>query len=189
MATAWRSLLETALIANRDDPTSRYFQLATIGLDHRPANRTVVFRGFRAETDDILITADVRSRKIREVLHASRAEACWYMGHTREQFRLGGSTKVIDRTSSQTQLRVNLWQSLSDAVRVQFTWPTPGADWVDEPEYPRGAPPSRSVPPDAFGVLILEVERVDYLSLASDPPLRQIHKTGLEGWSTRRINP
>ena len=42
----WRLSLTSALHRNRHLVYSRYFQLATVGLEGRPANRTVVFRGF-----------------------------------------------------------------------------------------------------------------------------------------------
>jgi pyridoxamine 5'-phosphate oxidase len=42
----WRSALARALHRNRALVYARYFQLATVRADGRPANRTVVFRGF-----------------------------------------------------------------------------------------------------------------------------------------------
>lgn len=41
---SWKNLLEKALKRNRSAQNSRYFQLATVRSDGRPACRTVVFR-------------------------------------------------------------------------------------------------------------------------------------------------
>jgi pyridoxamine 5'-phosphate oxidase len=43
----WRSPLSRALYRNRNLPYCRYLQLATVRPNGQPANRTVVFRGFR----------------------------------------------------------------------------------------------------------------------------------------------
>ncbi|MFN5729491.1 MAG: pyridoxamine 5'-phosphate oxidase, partial [Pseudanabaena sp.] len=42
----WRSHLARSLHQHRNQPEARFLQLATIDLDQRPRNRTVVFRGF-----------------------------------------------------------------------------------------------------------------------------------------------
>lgn len=40
----WRTLLNASLAANTKLPEAHFMQLATIKLDGRPANRTVLFR-------------------------------------------------------------------------------------------------------------------------------------------------
>ena len=188
MTTPWRTTLETALSAHRDDPTARYLQLATIRLDGSPANRSVVHRGFRPDSDNLLITADARSRKVAEMRRSPLAEACWYFSRTREQFRLGGPVRLVDESDTEfASIRVGLWHSLSDAVRIQFSWPAPGADRSDVNEGPGPTIPPE--PPPPFVLLMLDVTRADYLCLAGDPPLRQLHEFGPDGWSVRRVNP
>ncbi|NJL49732.1 MAG: pyridoxamine 5'-phosphate oxidase, partial [Leptolyngbyaceae cyanobacterium SM2_5_2] len=49
----WRSALGRALHRNRSRPYSRYFQLATVQTNGRPANRTVVFRGFLPDSNQL----------------------------------------------------------------------------------------------------------------------------------------
>ena len=44
----WRSQLENSLAQHRNITYARYLQLATVTAENRPANRTVVFRGFIA---------------------------------------------------------------------------------------------------------------------------------------------
>lgn len=50
----WRDVLKRALGANRGVRHSRYVQLATVRPDGRPANRSVVYRGFLGEDSDVL---------------------------------------------------------------------------------------------------------------------------------------
>ena len=61
----WRSKLLKSLAQNKRLANSRYVQLATVRPDNRPANRTVVFRGFLSDDDDSLtFVTDSRSRKV-----------------------------------------------------------------------------------------------------------------------------
>jgi pyridoxamine 5'-phosphate oxidase len=49
----WRSHIARALHHDRAKPHSRYVQLATISPEGLPTNRTVVFRGFLTETNQL----------------------------------------------------------------------------------------------------------------------------------------
>ena len=61
---AWQTSLECALKAN-PQPSSSYFQLASVREDGTPAVRTLVFRGF--EDSHLLFTFDSRSEKVSEL--------------------------------------------------------------------------------------------------------------------------
>ena len=63
----WRSHLARSLHQQRNQPEARFLQLATIGLDQRPRNRTVVFRGFLENSDRLKIVTDNRSQKIAHI--------------------------------------------------------------------------------------------------------------------------
>ena len=65
-ATHWRPSLTLALHLNRRSAQARYVQLATIRDDGRPANRSVVSRGFVDGTDLLIFTTDARSRKVAQ---------------------------------------------------------------------------------------------------------------------------
>jgi pyridoxamine 5'-phosphate oxidase len=189
MIRSWRSMLDESLAAARDEPTARYLQLATIGLDGRPANRTVVFRGLRPDSEDLLIATDARSSKVIEIERTPYVEACWYFVKTREQYRLGATVvRVKSDDTTYATSRMDLWQSLADAVRMQFTWPESGSDWVDERAF-LASPPDREQPPDTFMLLVLNVETVDYLSLRNDPPLRLSFHPATNRSDCQRINP
>ncbi|MBE9113947.1 pyridoxamine 5'-phosphate oxidase family protein, partial [Nodosilinea sp. LEGE 07298] len=121
----WRSPLARALHRNRSKPYSRYFQLATVTAEGRPANRTVVFRGFLPDTNSLTVVTDQRSAKVTDIAAHSWAEACWYFTETREQFRLAGPIQVVGAAadSALTEARQKAWDSLSDNARQQFYWP------------------------------------------------------------------
>lgn len=54
MAAPWRDVIQRALARNAECRHARYVQLATVRPDGRPANRTIVFRGFLGDASDVL---------------------------------------------------------------------------------------------------------------------------------------
>ena len=53
---AWRAAVLTAIKKNdKHMPYTKYVQLATVKPCGRPANRTVVFRGFLGETEKVTV--------------------------------------------------------------------------------------------------------------------------------------
>ncbi len=122
----WRSPLARALHLNRSLVYARYFQLATIASDGYPANRTVVFRGFLRETNQIKIITDSRSQKVHQIQNHPQGEICWYFPKSREQFRFRGNLTLITADHQKFQLeRKQMWQDISSAARSQFFWTTP----------------------------------------------------------------
>ncbi|NJL91303.1 MAG: pyridoxamine 5'-phosphate oxidase [Coleofasciculaceae cyanobacterium SM2_1_6] len=139
MITApWRSPLARALHLNRSLVYARYFQLATIDSHGYPANRTVVFRGFLGETNQIKIITDLRSQKASQIRDHPQGEICWYFPKSREQFRFRGSLTLVtadhifgqaaypDEKSALQAARKRLWQDISVPARSQFLWDNPG---------------------------------------------------------------
>ncbi len=185
-AAPWRQALAAALHRNRRRPDSRYWQLATVRRDGSPAVRTVVFRGFRSDSNDLLLITDQRSNKLGELAQQPRTELCAYLPDTREQFRFSGRMLIHTATDDSAGLRSDLWSRLSEAARQQFTWPRPGADRSPESTFSILAP---ETPPDCFTVLSLVPERVDHLQLRPSPQQRQQHQLRDGRWETRDINP
>ena len=190
--TLWRASLVLALYRNRHVAHARYLQLATTRADGRPANRTVVFRGFLGETHSITIVTDTRSTKVRELDAAPWAEACWYFPMTREQFRLGGRAVIVREDAADEaaqQARRDAWRALADATRQSFTWPAPG-----EPRDPQvpfvEEMPDPEVPPSCFGLILLDPIEVDHLELDGNPQNRWAYRRDDAGqWTGREINP
>ncbi|NJM69433.1 MAG: pyridoxamine 5'-phosphate oxidase [Scytonema sp. RU_4_4] len=188
----WRSPLARALHRNRSQPHSRYFQLATVQTDGRPANRTVVFRGFLSDTNLLKIITDTRSQKFNQILHQPWAEVCWYFCVTREQFRIAGELTLIDANHPDSELqkaRQVAWQDLSDNARVQFAWPHPGQP-RDHQEAFSSSLSDPDTPSGNFCLLLLDPVMVDHLELRGDPQNRWCYlKDNSHTWSTTAINP
>jgi len=187
----WRSPLARALHRNRSLVYARYVQLATVRQDGRPANRTVVFRGFWADTNQLRFVTDNRSEKVAEIARSPWAEVCWYFPNTREQFRLAGQLRLIDHTETDTELqkaRQQIWQELSDAARSQFAWADPGLPRVDTATF-EVEPPDAQTPFVNFDLLLFAPYRVDHLELRGNPQNRFIYSFVENNWSQTEVNP
>lgn len=188
----WRSPLSRALHRNRALPNARYMQLATVRANGQPANRTVVFRGFLEESDQLQIVTDRRSHKVEQMAQNPWCEVCWYFPKTREQFRLTGTLTRISTTTSDPELvkaRNDLWQQLSDNARAQFFWPHPGHPRA-EPDAFDSTDVDSTTPPETFDLVLLDPVRVDHLELRGDPQNRQMYERGdRHHWSVQQVNP
>ncbi|WP_421654451.1 Npun_F5749 family FMN-dependent PPOX-type flavoprotein [Leptothermofonsia sp. ETS-13] len=191
MLAPWRSPLTRALHRNRSLADVRFLQLATIRADGRPANRTVVFRGFLDGTDQLKFVTDARSEKVEQILHCSWGEACWYFAKTREQFRLAGKLILVNENDTNLPLqkaRQMVWQELSDAARTQFTWAHPGKVRARDEVF-NATPPDPISPLPHFCLLLLEPEQVDHLELRGDPQNRWSYQRSKQNWTVQEINP
>ena len=187
----WRSPLDRALDQNRSLPYARYLQLATVRTDGRPANRTLVFRGFLEGTDQLKLVVDARSQKSEQIDRQPWGEVCWYFAETREQFRISGSLRLIGDTYPEPiqQARQTTWQKLSDSTRLQFIWPEPGAVRSATTAFAT-TPPDSTNPPKCFCLLLLQPVQVDHLELRGEPQNRWLYRyEDSQTWSTEAINP
>ncbi len=192
MLAPWRSPLAHALHRNRSLVHARYLQLATVRPDGRPANRTVVFRGFLEPTNQLKITTDTRSEKATQIALCPWGEICWYFPKTREQLRLFGRLTLVDAHHPDAALmkaRQIQWHDFSDASRVQFEWAAPG-----QPRDP--ADPFSPPPPDPdnplpnFCLVLFDPIQVDHLELRGDPQTRSRYTLDdQEGWQVESVNP
>lgn len=172
----WRSPLARAIHRNRAVPFSRYFQLATVQPDGNPANRTVVFRGFLADTNWLMMVSDRRSEKNEQISHNANVAVCWYFTKTREQFRLSGQITAVTADTPNEDLataREQIWQKLSDSARTQFTWPQPKSPRSETDAFNSSADSQN--PPSPFSLLLLDIHYVDHLELRGDPQNRCIY--------------
>jgi PPOX class probable FMN-dependent enzyme len=189
----WRSLLARALHKNRSLPYARYFQLATLRADGRPANRTVVFRGFLDNTNQLKIITDSRSDKADQIDQQPWGEACWYFPNTREQFRLAGQLTLVVAdypNSALKDARQATWKDLSDAARLQFAWPHPGKTRAEEPNAFSPPPPDPEQPLANFCLLLLEPTQVDHLELRGEPQNRSLYyQNSSQDWLKQAVNP
>lgn len=191
---SWREPLDRALERHRSQPHSRYFQLATVRSDGHPANRTVVFRGFLGETNQLKMVTDGRSEKAGQIHSQPWGEICWYFSETREQFRIAGQMNLVGATHPDPELqtaRSILWQELSDKARQQFLWPHPGTERAGGDACATAfSPTDPTKPEEHFCLLLLEPVMVDRLELTGDPHNRWIYSRSPDLlWSTKAINP
>lgn len=188
----WRSFLSRALHHNRSLVYSRYLQLATIQADGRPRNRTVVFRGFEEDSNQLKFITDSRSEKIEQISQNPWAEACWYFPNSREQFRLLGCLTCVgngDSDETLSQARQRTWESLSDAARLQFGWPSPKKERA-EPSAFTPAAPNPTQPLENFCLLLLDPVEVDHLQLRGEPQNRTLYRLqDSTDWLIEDVNP
>lgn len=183
----WRSAIARSLHLNRSLPESRYFQLATITPQGFPANRTVVFRGFQNNTNNLQIITDARSDKVSHLQQHPQAEICWYFTKSREQFRFQGKISLITANTA-SDVRQTLWEQISDNARLQFIWPHPKAQRTAN-AFPE-TPPALNPIPDTFVVLLFSPKEVDYLSLKGNPQNRYLYLLDNAGnWFMSEVNP
>ncbi|MCW6048544.1 pyridoxamine 5'-phosphate oxidase family protein [Microcoleus sp. A2-C5] len=188
----WRSPLARALHRNRSLAFARYLQLATVRATGRPANRTVVFRGFLGDTNQLKFITDIRSQKTEEIDLYPWGEICWYFPKTREQFRIAGQLILVRQSDADSELftaRRTAWQELSEAARSQFAWPAPGEDKADFGAFDSASPDAHE-PLSNFCLLLLEPETVDFLELRGEPQNRSLYGRDADGnWFVRSVNP
>lgn len=189
----WRSAIAHALHRNRSLVYARYLQLATVRANGRPANRTVVFRGFLEDSDRLKFVTDNRSEKIEQIQQQPWAEVCWYFPNTREQFRITGCLTLVENNHSHPVLqkaRHTTWQELSDAARLQFAWPDPGKPRAKEQTAFAPPQPDSVQPLSNFCLLLLDPIQVDHLELRGEPQNRYLYcYDEQKGWSSKQINP
>lgn len=194
----WRSHLARSLHHHQDQPEVKFLQLATMGIDQRPRNRTVVFRGFLENGDHfqtplqdcLKIVVDRRSQKPEQIVANPWAEACWYFTKTRSQFRILGKLRLIDHKCLDVDLqaaRTETWQALSDPARIQFSWPHPREARI---HFQKTQPPAPEKPLASFCLLLLEPTEVDRLELRGNPQNRWLYLRDERGnWTEQEVNP
>ncbi|CAK9136918.1 unnamed protein product [Ilex paraguariensis] len=195
-ATApWKQLLLNALQSNSNLKHSSFVQLATIGSNGKPSNRTVVFRGFQENSDKIQINTDSRSHKIEDLKHCPFAEICWYFTDSWEQFRINGRVDVIDGSNAdpiKLQQREKAWFASSLKSRLQYLGPHPGLpSLIEQPSQEPSLDPSTG-PVGAYCLLVLDTDQVDYVNLKSNERVgfaSRLSGNGEKSWTSEKVNP
>ncbi|MEH2245099.1 Npun_F5749 family FMN-dependent PPOX-type flavoprotein [Nostoc sp.] len=189
----WRGAIAHALDRNHSLVYSRYLQLATVQPNGRPANRTLVFRNFLEDTNQLKFISDTRSAKADQIQQQPWAEVCWYFPNTREQFRITGCLTLVSGNDSHQDLqpaRISMWQELSDAARLQLAWPHPGKPRVLELEAFEPPAPDPVQPLPNFCLLLLDPVQVDHLELRGEPQNRRFYRRDEnQEWFCEEINP
>ncbi|MFC3095800.1 pyridoxamine 5'-phosphate oxidase [Alteromonas sediminis] len=182
---SWHQRLSRSLHLSRSKPESRYVQLATVGADHKPQNRTVVFRGFDTNGGALRFITDKRSAKFTALYNNPNAEICWYFSGSREQYRLSGCCKFASEKEKNS-----VWKSLSESSKRQFLWGEPKSKLVDT-YTPLSI--TDETPPAHFVLVNVVIENVDYLNLKHGdqgyPHTREIYLKINNEWHCEKVIP
>ena len=181
----WRPLLRGARQREGRAPGAGWLQMASVAPDGTPRVRTLVFRGWSADSD-LELLSDARSEKPVELSGQGQVELCWLFRKVREQFRLRGGAQVLGHSEVPEALRDH-WQRLTPGGRSVWAWPHPGQPF--EPAGPWPQEVADGAPPPPHLVLIrIQVQRVEQLDLKPHPHRRLCWDRD-DGWVERRLNP
>ena len=108
---------------------SKLLSLGTIGLDGSPKVRTMVYRGFTSDSQDLMLSTDARSAKINEIQADPRMSVAWYFPITWQQLRMEGVARIT--TSDADPEAMRCFQLLSPKTRASFAAPYPSISPLD----------------------------------------------------------
>ena len=184
----WLAPLAAAIRTYSFQAAARYAQLATVRLDGRPANRTVVVRELFGSEGRLVAITDARSPKAGQLAVVPWAELCWYFPDTREQFRLLGQVTPVgpDDATELAAVRKRHWGWLPEPSKRSFTWPESGSPRADASAFEGKAP---AEPPPNFLMLVLDPVQVEHLDLREQPHARMRYVRDGDRWSIKAINP
>jgi PPOX class probable FMN-dependent enzyme len=165
----WLPILRQSLDAEYAD-RPRIATLATVDAEHRPRARTVILRRIDDDDGTLTIVSSAQSHKNAQLRHTPAAELVLYLPTSREQFRLFGHVTVIGRGDDDLA-RQTFWESLSDAARATFYWPTIGQPANNDAPVPAALPPTTPMPAH-FELIRLTPSEVEHLTTATLPHRR-----------------
>jgi len=168
--------IDRALSRGVADPKSafRWPTLLSTDLEGRAQARTVVLRGFDPSTHEISIFTDLRSPKVSHLRKDTRAGLHIYDNKKRVQLRLEAEAIVVTTGEAWEAGWARAQQgSLIDYQRM----PGPGA-LIDEPQ---GADQDVGGAQKNFALVILTVQKADYLHLGREQHRRAVVHFGVEG--------
>ena len=177
----WIFQINSAQRKESKSVSSRWIQLATIGIDNTPRVRTVVFRGW-SKSYEMEIYTDKRSKKSHELELNNNVEICWLFTKAKSQFRLRGKSSVYTGKDN-----IRHWGQLSEYSKSMWNWPTPGDKYIFDRDNTSQLIKNDCLS-DNFSLLKIDINQVDYLILNKPIHLRKrwIRK---DEWIEERINP
>ena len=177
----WLSYLRSAQKKESKFDSSRFIQLATIGVDNKPRVRTVVFRGW-SKCYEMEIYTDKRSQKYRELDFNSNVEVCWLFLRSKCQFRFRGTSRIILGKDN-----LSHWEGLSNDSKLMWSWPSPEDNFVGDQPIDISFKKSDSIS-NNFVLLQIKITHVDHLLLHK--PIHKRRRWILKDqWIEKRVNP
>ncbi|KAL0031693.1 hypothetical protein WJX79_001570 [Trebouxia sp. C0005] len=191
----WRSALLKSLDLNKELKYSTFFQLATVRPNGKPANRTMVYRGFVGESTKLTFTTDSRSSKMDDVKENPWSEICWYMPESREQYRLSGKLYIIKSDEKDAELKKiwhEAWSGLSTGGRGWFTWPDASQPRTEnDKEFEKDPPGQDEDPLSNYCLCVLDVFECELSKLREKLRIEYHSKEegGKRVWTQHDMNP
>ena len=181
LAPPWLSHISSAQRKELNFDSSRFIQIATIGVDNRPRVRTVVFRGW-SESYEMKIFIDKRSQKYHELNLNNNIEICWLFSRSKCQFRFRGTSSIILGKEN-----LSHWEQLSNESKSMWFWPSPGDEFVVDQPIDLSFKTKECIS-NNFALLKINITHVDQLLL-----YKPIHRRRCwilkEDWIEKKINP
>ena len=177
----WLSQIRSAQRKESNINSSRWMQLATIGIDNTPRVRTVVFRGW-SESYEMEIFTDKRSQKFHELDLNNNVEICWLFSSCKCQFRFRGSSRIDLGKDN-----LKKWNQLNEKSKSMWSWPKPGESFVFDEKNDLSVKKNREGS-DNFALLKIKIKYVDLLVLSKPIHIRRKWVKKHE-WIEERINP
>ena len=152
----WFSQFSSALKNESKLVSSRWIQLATIGIDNTPRVRTVVFRGW-SDSYEMEIYIDKRSQKYYELNLNNNVEICWVFINSKCQFRFRGTSKIYIGKDN-----LRHWDKLSDRSKSMWGWPKPGDNFMFDKKFESSIKSMERLS-NNFSLLKIDIKHVDQL--------------------------
>uniref|UniRef100_A0A453J807 pyridoxal 5'-phosphate synthase n=4 Tax=Triticinae TaxID=1648030 RepID=A0A453J807_AEGTS len=146
---------------------------------------------------DSLAGLDVRfaNQQIGEIREWPLGEICWYFTDSWEQFRISGIIDVIDGSSldpAKLQQREKAWFASSVKSRSQYLGQSPGVPVANDDHIKDVHIDPSAGPVDAYCLLTLDPEKVDYVNLKSNQRLmftRTQEGDEFNDWMAEKVSP
>lgn len=190
----WRQQLSRSLHLSRSKPEAKYFQVATVSPSGLPCVRTMVFRDYGDQSNNLLAVTDIRSDKISDWHKQAEAQVHWYFVKSREQYRLSCKISLVFQNSA-GELQVlkdattdngegvvseelaqsyrQQWQNLSTKAKEGFFCAAPKSKLVSSESRDVNVKDNTISP--YFALLVFSPYYVDYLDLKTAPHTRVLH--------------
>ena len=177
----WLSHISSAQRKESKIVSSRWVQLATIGIDNTPRVRTVVFRGW-SDSYEMEIYTDKRSQKFNELTMKNNVEICWLFTRSKCQFRFRGTSRF-----EVGKKKLLHWAEINEKSKSMWNWPIPGDPYQVEKRKELKVEKTGNLSIN-FAVLKIDITHVDQLLLHKPIHLRRRWIKKGE-WCEERINP
>lgn len=165
-------------------------QVATVDADGGPRARTVVIRSVDAHARQIAFHTDRRSPKVKELHADPRVTVIGYDMEAGQQVRIEGLAHLHIGDSE----ALAAWGASRADTRLNYQSDLSPGEKLDDPRKGDVRPVSnrrnaKKAGFDHFCRVVIEVTKIDWLSLATDGHRRAIHHWAGDNWDSSWVAP